>query len=103
MGKHRTRLQILANILSVVADNDGAKKTKIMYDAYLSYKLLCNYLSDATEASLLHNSNNIYNITEKGKDFLSKFNKYLQFNQEIKNEIKNTRSLKNELEVMISV
>jgi len=31
MGKHRSRLQILETILSVINDNEGAKKTQIMF------------------------------------------------------------------------
>jgi len=38
MGKYRDRLQIIADILSVV--RDGAKKTHVMYQANLSFTLL---------------------------------------------------------------
>ncbi|MGQ9461394.1 MAG: winged helix-turn-helix domain-containing protein, partial [Candidatus Bathyarchaeaceae archaeon] len=37
MGKYRGRLDIVADILSVVNNNDGARKTRIMYQANLSY------------------------------------------------------------------
>ncbi|PVX26600.1 MAG: hypothetical protein CW691_00935 [Candidatus Bathyarchaeum sp.] len=77
MGKHRSRLKILANILSVVSANDGAKKTQIMYQAYLSYKLLVQYLKDVTEAGLVTcGSENCYKLTTKGKAFLVKFSEY---------------------------
>jgi len=44
MGKYRDRLQIIADMLSVV--RGGAKKTHIMYQANLSYTLLGRYLSE---------------------------------------------------------
>ena len=44
MGKHRSRLEILANILDVVNGNDGsAKRTQIMYQANLSFQVLQKY------------------------------------------------------------
>ncbi len=77
MGKHRSRLRILAKILSVVSSNNGAKKTQIMYQAYLSYKLLVQYLNDVTEAGLLaYGTKNQYEITSKGKKFLAKYYEY---------------------------
>lgn len=77
MGKHRTRLVILATILSVVSDNNGAKKTQIMYQAYLSYKLLVQYLNDVTKAGLvMYEKENCYRLTKKGEEFLAKFGEY---------------------------
>lgn len=78
MGKHRSRLKILAKILSVVNDNEGAKKTQIMYQAYLSYKLLVQYLNDVLEAGLVVSENgSTYELTPKGQLFLSKFEDYV--------------------------
>ena len=51
MGKHRSRLQIVADILFVV--RDGAKKTQIMRRTNLSYKLLGRYPTDVIEAGWL--------------------------------------------------
>lgn len=77
IGKHRTRLDIIANILSVVSDNNGLRKTQIMYQAFLSYKLLVQYLNDVIEAGLVRiGSENCYRITQKGQEFLNKFNDY---------------------------
>ncbi|NIO36932.1 hypothetical protein GTO27_04425, partial [Candidatus Bathyarchaeota archaeon] len=52
MGKYRSRLQIIADILSVVRDND-ARKTRIMYLANLSWDLLTRYLNELIEAGLM--------------------------------------------------
>jgi len=77
MGKHRTRLAILARILSVVNNGNGVKKTQIMYQAYLSYRLLTRYLSDVMEAGLVKcGDKNCYRLTKKGEEFLVKFVEY---------------------------
>ena len=79
MGKHRSRLRILANILSVVGANKDTKKTQIMYQAYLSYKLLVQYLSDVINAGLLISENGTtYQLTSKGELFLVRFDKYIK-------------------------
>ena len=77
MGRHRNRLTILANILSVISANNGAKKTQIMYQAYLSYKLLVQYLQDVTKAELVAcGEENNYRLTRKGEKFLANFEEY---------------------------
>jgi len=88
MGKHRSRLKILANILSVVSDNNCAKKTQIMYQAYLSYKLLVQYLNDVTEAGLVICGNeNCYKLTPKGEKFLAKFGEYYKSRETVEKEL----------------
>jgi len=88
MGKHRTRLKILASILSVVSENTSVKKTQIMYQAYLSYKLLVQYLNDIIEAGLVRCGNeNCYVLTQKGKKFLAKFCEYDQSCKSVEREL----------------
>jgi len=75
MSKYRDRLQIIANILSIASRR--AKKTQIMYQANLSYKLLCRYLSDVLEAGLVSFENEeCYVLTAKGKQFLNRHEEY---------------------------
>ena len=101
MGKHRTRLKILANILSVISNNNGAKKTQIMYQAYLSYKLLIQYLHDVTKAGLvMWGDENCYELTAKGEDFLAKFVEYTKSRNNVDeqlNHIEDQRSLLEEM------
>ena len=49
--KYRNRTEIVSNILN--AANRGATEIKIMYNAYLSYNQLKEYLSILTESNLL--------------------------------------------------
>ena len=90
MGKHRTRLKILANILSVISENHGVKKTQIMYRAYLSYSLLVQYLTDLTEARLIVcEYNKCYKLTENGINFLKEFHKYDKSREIVNDQLKN--------------
>jgi len=84
MSKYRDRLGIIADILCVVNDNDGAKKTRIMYQANLSYKLLTQYLNDVLEAGLVKfGTKNYYILTRKGKEFLAKFVEYRKTREKV--------------------
>jgi predicted transcriptional regulator len=77
LGQHRTSLQILADILD--AAGSGARKTRIMYHANLSFRLLNRYLGYALEIELVSapcSSDGCYALTPKGYEFLEKYNKY---------------------------
>ena len=71
MPKYRSSLEIIADILDAVGD--GAKKTRIMYFANLSYKLLGKYLKKTMDAGLVSSDKNHYEVTEKGQTFLERF------------------------------
>lgn len=103
MGKHRSRLKILANILSVVSTNNGAKKTHIMYQAYLSYKLLVRYLNDITESGLVICGNeNCYKLTPKGEKFLEKFFEYRKSLENVGTQLNHVENQRAILEKMCS-
>ncbi|MDH5754676.1 MAG: winged helix-turn-helix domain-containing protein [Candidatus Bathyarchaeota archaeon] len=71
MPRYRSRLEIIADILNAVGD--GAKKTRIMYVANLSHKLLEKYLKKTVEAGLIRANKDYYEVTEKGRVFLERF------------------------------
>ena len=101
MGKHRTRLQILENILSVINDNKEVRKTQIMYKAYLSYSLLTRYLGDVMNSGLVVcNANDYYMLTEKGEKFLSIFGQYDRSRDFISKKLSNIEDQKLVLEEM---
>jgi len=86
MGRYRGKLEIVADILSVV--RGGAKKTEIMYQANLSYSLLVRYLKNVMEADLVtRGSEGSFMVTEKGLDFLNQFNSFHKRNQELERQI----------------
>ena len=67
---YRSRTEIVAMILS--ATNGGATKTKIMYNAFLSYNQLREHLSVLIENDLIEylGGNKIFRTTEKGLNLL---------------------------------
>ena len=70
--KYRGRTEIVSIILEIVSH--GATKTKIMYDAYLSYTQLTEYLSFLIETKLIKRQEGlgIYKLTEKGHRYYLK-------------------------------
>lgn len=79
MGKYRNRLEIISDMLAVVSENNGAKKTQIMYQANLSYKLLRRYLREISDAGLVRaGDKGAYELTRKGKEFLERFATYFE-------------------------
>jgi len=69
--KNRSRTEIVALILE--AANGGATKTKIMYNVYLTYNQLKNYLSVMMENNLLEyiEGARTFRTTEKGLKVLN--------------------------------
>jgi predicted transcriptional regulator len=72
--KNRSRTEIVTLILE--AANGGATKTKIMYNVYLTYNQLKNYLSVMIENNLIEylEGTHKFKTTEKGLNFLKMHN-----------------------------
>lgn len=98
MGNYRGRLDIIADILNVASGN--AKKTQIMYQANLSYKVLQRYLAETIEAQLINfeNEHNSYTLTAKGKDFLEAYERYSKTNKHVEKRINDVATKKKVLE-----
>ena len=64
MAKHRDRIGIIADVLK--AAGEGARKTRIMRTANLSYGLLRKYLDEAFAIGYLAFSGEGYGVTEDG-------------------------------------
>jgi predicted transcriptional regulator len=102
VGNYRSRLDIIADILQVASLN--AKKTQIMYQANLSYKVLQRYLKDITEASLIsfETAEQCYVLTRKGQDFLEAYKDYAKTNKSIEKRLNDVDSKKKSLEELCS-
>jgi len=99
MSKYRDRLQIIASILSIAGRR--AKKTQIMYQANLSYKLLCRYLGEVQDAGLVCFENEeIYVLTAKGKKFLERHEEYSKRCKSLEEHLNNVNGEKAALEEM---
>jgi predicted transcriptional regulator len=71
----RTRTEIMSQILRV-ANGVGARKTQIMYQAFLGYAQMKEYLRVLTDNDLLNYDvdTQIFKTTEKGLRFLEAYN-----------------------------
>jgi predicted transcriptional regulator len=98
MGHYRGRLDIIADILKVVGQN--AKKTQIMYQANLSYKVLQRYLKDITAASLINfqPEEQCYVLTSKGCEYLEAYKSYSKINKSAEECLNDVCSKKKNLE-----
>ncbi len=87
MGIYRGRLDIIADILDVASRN--AKKTQIMYQANLNYKVLQKYLAEISEALLIdfEDEERCYLLTAKGREFLDAYQKYSKTSKHIEKRI----------------
>jgi len=100
LGKYRTRLQIIADILSVVSN--GPKKTHIMYQANLSYKLLSRYLTEVMKAGLVSfKDEDCYGLTNKGQEFLDRFGEYSKRCKHLEEHLNDVNNEKMVLQRMI--
>jgi len=73
-GMKRRRIDIVADILDVAVR--GAKKTRIMQDANLSYSLLVKYLEYTLGIGFLQADDGWYETTEKGRKFLEMYARF---------------------------
>jgi len=87
LGKYRSKLQIISDVLTVA--RNGAKKTKIMYQANLSHKLLVHYLDHTIEAGLISISSGQgnYNLTPKGLKFLEDYDNFSKRRRELEEQL----------------
>ncbi len=77
---YRSKMRILADMMRAIQSEgeDGAGPTKILYAANLSHDRLTQYLDELVEKELVietgdGESNRIYHLTERGREFLREF------------------------------
>ena len=102
LRSYRNRLDIIADILHVVSQNP--KKTQIMYQANLSYKVLQRYLAEIIEASLINfeDEKRCYMLTAKGREFLDAYQEYSEINRHVEKRLNDVRTSKRVLERLCS-
>jgi predicted transcriptional regulator len=101
---YRRKLDIIADVLSVASDGDGAKKTQIMYQANLSYKLLMKYLVAVRRAYLVsfERGRRCYVLTSKGKQFLDLYKDYSRRTRYVEKHLSDANGKKKALESLCS-
>lgn len=94
-------MQIVADILSIVRVR--AKKTRIMYQANLSYRLLCRYMDEVLDAGLIRpEDGDCYVLTARGEEFLNKHGEYSKRCQSLEKHLNNVNVERATLEKMCS-
>ena len=101
MGNRR-KLDIIADML-LVASN-GAKKTQIMYQANLSYRLLQKYLQEVKKAYLLNfeRKERRYVLTSRGHQFLEVYKEYAKRNRVVEKTLNDVNGKRQMLEALCS-
>jgi predicted transcriptional regulator len=101
-GIYRNRLDIIADILRVASR--AAKKTQIMFQANLSYRVLQRYLAEIVEASLVsfEDEERCYVLTAKGQEFLDAYQEYSKINSYVEKGLANVLTKKSILEEIVS-
>ncbi len=101
MVSYRDHLDIVADILNVASRN--AKKTQIMYQANLSYRVMQKYLAELNSAALIDycDGTQCYMITSKGKQFLEDYKKYSVVNNRIEKALVEVNVKKANLEKVL--
>ena len=71
--KNRHNVEIIADILEICQSN--ARKTRIMYQANLSFQLLTKYLRLLQQSNLIKadRDGSFYSATDKGLEFLKNY------------------------------
>ena len=99
LSKYRDGLRIVADILFIARRR--AKKTQIMYQANLSYKLLCQYLVKVLDAGLIAiEGEDCYVLTAKGNEFLNRHEEYSKRCKSLEEHFNHVNSEKTALEKM---
>jgi len=102
-ASYRSRLRIVADILSVISKGARKRKTHIMYGANLSYKLLKQYLGDILDSGLIRQGNDgWYEITDEGQIFLERCNGYFKNNKRIAKRTRHVEGKREDLESLLS-
>jgi len=102
LGSYRSKLDIIADILHVA--RQGAKKTQIMYQANLSYKVFTKYLAEVIEACLIRfeRRERCYILTSKGRRFLERYKEYSRRNRHVERQLNDVQIKRKVLEELCS-
>jgi predicted transcriptional regulator len=102
MANYRNRLDIIADILGVVSQ--GAKKTQVMYEANLSYRLLTKYLAEVLSFGFIYfeATQKRYQLTHKGRSFLKTYQEYSRRNKHVEKQLNNIHEKRKVLDGLCS-
>jgi len=89
-SRYRSGLEIAVDVLSIASEK--SKKTKIMYQANLSYRLIEKYMRSLLERGLLVcDDSSHYLTTARGKEFLQMYLEYVERCRRIGEDVDSAR------------
>jgi predicted transcriptional regulator len=99
-GVHRNRLEILMDIL-LVLENRSLKRTRVMHESCLGYKVFEKYMKDALDVGLIvYKDGSLCSITEKGNKFLTLLEEHEKKREEIERYVSQLDEKRKTLEKM---
>ncbi|AWR95491.1 winged helix-turn-helix domain-containing protein [Acidianus brierleyi] len=72
-------------MFSILKNCDGKKKTKLMYAANLNYGIFTKYLSKLEKLNYITLRGDEYYLTEKGREYITKYKEYIRCMTEFEN------------------
>jgi predicted transcriptional regulator len=102
LGIYRGKLEIIADILMVASRKP--KKTQIMYQANLSFRVLQKYLAEISGASMIcfEDKTQRYALTSKGREFLEVYTQYSKRNRHAMKVVSDVNLKKQTLEKLFN-
>jgi predicted transcriptional regulator len=102
LGIYRGKFDIIADILNVVSQRP--RKTQIMYQANLSFRILEKYLAELNGASLIcyKDENQCYDLTLKGQQFLDAYKEYSKTSRHVEKVLNEVNSKKANLQKLFN-
>lgn len=85
MGKKRSKLEIIHDILQLIRQKSGRiKPTHILYKSNLSYSMMSDYLEELIGKGFINqiklpDGKSTYEITKKGDEYLAKYRMIREF------------------------
>lgn len=99
LPKHRSGLEIAVDVLSIVSVR--TRKTRIMYQANLSFRLIEKYLAVLLQQGLLKcEAGRCYLITQRGRRFLQMYTEYVERCKKIGDDVDDAHRRRRALENM---
>lgn len=71
----RNKWKIYLDILEVIKENGGSKKTRVMQDAHMSWQPFKNSFNFLYENDLIKEAESTYHLTEDGEKLLKHLSK----------------------------
>lgn len=74
LDRYRSRIDLMASILDAASKKNNVSITQLTYGGLLSHRQIISHLQPIITSQLLIHHNNVFSITQKGREFLQIYN-----------------------------